>query len=60
MEINVIGAVYYGLCMIGISWYMLNRMEDELCKEDLYWFIYVSVLMIYIIPAVMEVVWKII
>lgn len=60
MEINVIRVVYYGLCMIGISWYMLNRMEDELCKEDLYWFIYVSVLMIYIIPAVMEVVWKII
>lgn len=60
MEINVFMVVYYGLCMIGISWYMLNRMEDELCKEDLYWFIYVSVLMIYIIPAVMEVVWKII
>lgn len=52
--------VYYSLSMIGISYYMLNRMKEGLCEEDLDWFLFISVLVLYLIPGILEVVWRII
>lgn len=60
MEVNVIYIIYYGISMIGLSWYMLKRIEDGICEEDVSWFLYVSILVIYLIPVVLEVIWKII
>ena len=60
MEINVIYIIYYGISMIGLSWYMLKRMEDGICEEDVNWFLYVSILVMYLIPVVLEVIWEII
>lgn len=54
MEINVIRVVYYGLCMIGISWYMLNRIKEGLCEEDLDWFVYVSILSMFLVPSIIK------